>query len=128
MESTVIFPHQLFLLHLGLSRDREDYLVEDQLFFSDIHYKLQFHKKKIILHHAAMQVFMDRLISKEYKVFYMDFQTDSYFEKLKARKTKEIYAVDVVDHNLEPRIAKGAAKFNIHVNRLRSPCFLTQIE
>jgi deoxyribodipyrimidine photolyase-related protein len=132
MEATVIFPHQLFDLHPGLSKDREVFLVEDQLFFSDFRYKMQFHKKKIIFHRSSMLAFRDRLISKDYKVFYIDFQKDSKisrpFERLKTRKIKKIYLADVVDHRLEQRITTEASRLNIELIWLPTPCFLTQRE
>ena len=132
MEATVIFPHQLFPRHPGLARHREVYLVEDQLFFSDFHYKMKFHKKKIILHRASMQAFRDRLISNNYNVFYLDFQKGSklyrLFERLKTRKIRKIYVADVVDHRLEKRIIKESTKFHIEIIWLPTPCFLTQRE
>jgi len=48
--ATLIFPHQLFRQHPGLSKEREIFLVEEQLFFSGVRSSLKFHKKKLMLH------------------------------------------------------------------------------
>jgi deoxyribodipyrimidine photolyase-like uncharacterized protein len=74
--AAVIFPHHLFKNHPGLSRDREVFLVEDQLFFSDPEGSLRFHKKKLILHRASRQAYRDRLKSQGYSVRYLDFGPD----------------------------------------------------
>jgi deoxyribodipyrimidine photolyase-related protein len=62
--ATIIFPHQLFRQHPALSKEREIFLVEEQLFFSGVQSSLQFHKKKLILHRASMQAYKRRLESQ----------------------------------------------------------------
>ena len=72
--ATIIFPHQLFKHHPALSKEREVFLVEEQLFFSGVQSSLQFHKKKLMLRRASMQVYKKRLESQGYRVHNIEFR------------------------------------------------------
>ena len=56
-EATLIYPHQLFATHPALAGGRPVFLIEDQRLFS----AFQFHKQKLVLHRASMQVYARRL-------------------------------------------------------------------
>ena len=90
---TIIFPHQLFKQHPSLSKEREIFLIEDQLFFSGVQSLLQFHWKKLILHRASMQAYKRRLESQGYRVNYFEFEND-LFQFLIYKKIEEIWFSD----------------------------------
>lgn len=75
-QAAVIFPHQLFRSHPGLSRSRPVYMIEDPVFFFDQRRNVKFHKKKLVLHRASMQYFQDNLESQGFEVRYIDYQKD----------------------------------------------------
>jgi len=91
--ATLIFPHQLFRQHPGLSKEREIFLVEEQLFFSGVRSLLKFHKKKLMLHRASMQAYKKKLESQGYRVHYIDFKED-LFQSLQQKKIEEIWFSD----------------------------------
>ena len=64
MEACIIFPHQLFEEHLGLSPGRSVYLVENDLFK-----QYPFHKNKLVLHRASMKAYGELLEKKKDTVY-----------------------------------------------------------
>lgn len=65
---TLIFPHQLFKVHPAIAENREIYLIEEPLFFT----QYRFHKQKIVLHRASMKAYCDYLLKRNYSVTYID--------------------------------------------------------
>lgn len=122
--ATLIFPHQLFKDHPALSREREIFLVENQLFFSGVQSSLKFHKKKLMLHRASMQAYKKKLKSQNYHVHYIEFESD-LFQSLIKNKIEEIWFSDPVDRLLEGRFKKEAKKWRMNLHRLPTPAFLT---
>jgi len=122
--ATIIFPHQLFRQHPALSKEREIFLVEEQLFFSGVQSSLQFHKKKLMLHRASMQAYKKRLESQGYRVQYIDFVND-LFQSLRQNKIEEIWFSDPVDRLLESTLKREAKKWRMNVHRFSTPAFLT---
>jgi len=122
--ATIIFPHQLFKHHPALSKEREVFLVEEQLFFSGVQSSLQFHKKKLVLHRASMQAYKKRLDSQGYRVHYIEFGSD-LFQLLIKNKIEEIWFSDPVDRLLESKFKKEVLKSGMDVHRLPTPGFLT---
>ena len=123
-QATLIFPPQLFKDHPALSKEREIFLVEEQLFFSGAKSSLRFHKKKLLLHRASMQAYKSKLESQGYRIHYVDFR-DDLFQFLRQKKIEEIWFSDPVDRLLESRLQKEAKKWRMHVHRLPNPAFLT---
>ena len=121
--ATIIFPHQLFKHHPALSKEREVFLVEEQLFFSGVQSSLQFHKKKLVLHRASMQAYKKRLDSQGYRVHYIEFGSD-LFQLLIKNKIEEIWFSDPVDRLLESKFKKEVLKSGMDVHRLPTPGFL----
>ena len=69
----LIFPHQLFRDHPGLTEGiKKVVLVEDGLFFGDHHHPVQFHQQKLWLHRASMKRYEASLHSKGVVVQYLD--------------------------------------------------------
>lgn len=64
MQAAIIYPHQLFEQHPAVSGAAEIFLVEDPLLFT--HYR--FHRSKLMLHRASMEIFADRLRRDGHKV------------------------------------------------------------
>ena len=122
--ATLIFPHQLFKDHPALSREREIFLVEDQLFFSGVQSSLKFHKKKLMLHRASMQAYKKKLESQGCRVHLIEFESD-LFQSLIKNRIEEIWFSDPVNKLLESRLKREAKKCRINVHRLSTPAFLT---
>lgn len=130
-EAAVIFPHQLFLAHPALSRGRDVYLVEDVYFFADSARRIRFHKKKLVLHLAALQAYEKTLKSRGFRVLRISPAEGSrqnqrdLFQELAKRKIKAIHLADPVDIFLERRIRRQARLRKIDLVILESPGFLT---
>ena len=55
-ELLLVFPRQLFADHPGLADGpRPTALIEDALFFGDVHHPARFHKQKLRLHRSTMK-------------------------------------------------------------------------
>ena len=122
--ATLIFPHQLFNHHPAISKEREIFLVEEQLFFSGVQSSLKFHKKKLMLHRASIQAYKRKLESQGFRVRSIEFKSD-LFQSLSKNKIEEIWFSDTVDRVLESRLKREAKKWGIKINRLPTPAFLT---
>lgn len=131
-EVTLIFPHQLFKQHPALDKNRKVFLIEDPLFFGDIRYPFNFHKKKIIFHRASMKAYEDYLTQQGYDVVYLQYSSFKedrrsnylfvFFNKM--RITTFHYA-DVTDFILEKRIQKMARDLSKGLVKYSTPMFLT---
>ena len=128
-EVLIIFPHQLYQAHPGLSKTRKIILFEDQRFFYDPEEKLLFHKKKLMLHRASMRRYGDWLQSKGYRVDYLDYRSSPALENLAKNleqfKCGRMVFSDPVDRVLEGRLAGLSARTGLEISRLPSPGFLT---
>ena len=73
----LIFPHQLFADHPGLTQHPDRVvLIEDPLFFGDRQYPMRFHKQKLWLHRASMHRYAKRLSDEGEVVDYIPHQAD----------------------------------------------------
>jgi deoxyribodipyrimidine photolyase-related protein len=134
-EATLIFPHQLFQQHPALDKGRQVFLIEDPLFFGDVRYPLNFHKKKLIFHRASMKAYEDYLTSQGYDVIYLQYSSFKedrrsnylfvFFNKM--RITTFHYA-DVTDFLLEKRIQSMAKDLSKRLVKYPTPMFLTDEE
>jgi deoxyribodipyrimidine photolyase-related protein len=122
--ATLIFPHQLFNHHPAISKEREIFLVEEQLFFSGVQSSLKFHKKKLMLHRASMQAYKRKLESQGFRVRSIEFKSD-LFQSLNKNKIEEIWFSDPVDRLLESKLKREAKKWGVKINRLPTSAFLT---
>lgn len=70
MSTTIclVFPHQLFSQHPALAQADAFWLIEDELFFT----QLPFHQKKLALHRASMNYYAEYLRSKGKQVRYFE--------------------------------------------------------
>ena len=108
MESTFVYPNQLFDPHPAISRNRKIYLIEDPLFFGDIKYPFSFNKKKILLHYLSMSYFSKGLKSKGYQleiINHKDLLHDDYTSTIiKKNNITIVHLSAIVDFELEKRI------------------------
>lgn len=131
-EVTLIFPHQLFKDHPALDKSRKIFLIEDPLFFSDIRYPLNFHKKKLIFHRASMKFYEKFLTDQGYDVVYLQYSSFKedrrsnylyvFFNKM---KINVFHYADVTDFILEKRIQRMINQLQKRFVKYPSPMFLT---
>lgn len=127
--ATLIFPHQLFEQHPALAKDRFIYLIEETLFFT----QYKFHKQKLMFHCASMKFYEKYLISKNYKVKYVESGSDlsdirKLIKHLKNEGFSEIHFANVVDNWLEKRINETASSTDIKIKEYDSPGFINSRE
>ncbi|GAB4318240.1 MAG: cryptochrome/photolyase family protein [Methanobacteriaceae archaeon] len=129
---TIIFPHQLFFNHPGFFKTKNVLIVEEQLFFGDYKYNINFHKKKLVLHRASMKAYHDYLQQRNLNVKYLDYKKDPkmshIFDQIKDDDLKKIYYAEIVDFELEKRIKHFSKTHEIEVQELESPGFLNSRE
>ncbi|MBC7390215.1 MAG: cryptochrome/photolyase family protein [Opitutaceae bacterium] len=122
----IVFPHQLFELHLNAPSGSRFFLLEDPLYFS----QYKFHKQKLILHRASMKCFEGRLQEKGCEVHYWDFNRLESYNDLVAQLIKqEIRAIkyyNTTDDWLEQKILREFSGFQLQ--RLETPMFLSSEE
>ena len=133
----LIFPHQLFEKHPGLSLGPSRIiLLEDSLFFGDAHYPLQFHKQKLWLHRATMKRYEAGLREQGFEVQYVEYDaSDSRLdEQLKQtistdeRENETLSFVDPTDFALEKRLRRACDSLGIECEVLANPGFLNSSE
>ncbi len=128
-EATLIFPHQLFKNHPGLKKDRDIYLIETPLFFTGADCSFRFHKKKLLLHRASMQAYKQALISRGYRVHYVNHDqcppTQTFLQQLGDNKIKTVFIADPVDRALATQLKESANNHSINLRIDPSPGFLT---
>lgn len=122
---SLVFPHQLYHDHPALDADREVWLLEEPLFFS----QYAFHKKKLVFHRASMKEYAEYLTQHGFKVKYIDHQeqhsaTEYLFGYLKKKKVQEVFFCDPVDYLLMRRLKRYSNRTNIRLHITESPNFL----
>ena len=128
-KAILIFPHQLFEQHPALDKDKFIYLIEESLFFT----QYKFHKQKLVFHRASMKFYEKYLVSKNYKVKYVESGSDlsdiiKLIKHLKKENFSEIHFADVVDNWLEKRIKETASLTDIKIKVYDSPGFINTKE
>lgn len=121
----IIFPHQLFENHPALDRCEDFWLSEDELFFK----QYAFHKQKLALQRASMKFYADFLRKRGKKVTYFDFSEDfglvQLFEKAQLENVGAFVFTNPTDYLLSRRLKRYALKFNIVLEEMETPMFLT---
>ena len=119
--ATLLFPHQLYWPNPALAKDREAWLVEDELFFGQV----DFHPLKRILHRASMKAYQARLEDNGYTVRYIEHAAHvSLSELLQTPSVDEWHVADPNDYLLEKRLDQSGKKWR----RYPSPGFLLERE
>jgi deoxyribodipyrimidine photolyase-related protein len=134
-EATLIFPHQLFKQHPALDKGRQVFLIEDPLFFGDVRYPLNFHKKKLIFHRASMKAYEDYLTEQGYDVVYLQYssfredrRSNYLFVFFNKMRITTFHYADVTDFLLEKRIQNMAKDLSKRLVKYPTPMFLTDEE
>jgi len=115
--SFILFPTQLFELQYIPNEYREYkfYLIEHDKFYGMVD-KMNFNKKKIILHKASCLAYVDN-IKEKINIKY----TSSY----PIIKNSKIVIFDVVDNYIENDVIKFYKKLKTNVNILETPNFMS---
>lgn len=105
------------------------FLVEEWLFFN----QYKFHKQKLVFHRTSMKKYADLLISKRYKVEYIeanDKRSDvqELISYLAQKNITTLHFTDVCDNWLYSRIKRCCEKNNISFNVSTSPAFLNTLK
>ncbi|MGJ8723670.1 MAG: cryptochrome/photolyase family protein [Roseibacillus sp.] len=131
-EITLIFPHQLFLDHPSLAKDRPVYLFEDPLFYgTDQHQPLpQLHPFKPVLHRASLLAFQQLLEKRNYQVTLLNLPTgpattEDQLKKLPLAKLKKLHLAEPADYLLNRRLQRFTEDEGIELVIAPSPNFLT---
>jgi deoxyribodipyrimidine photolyase-related protein len=123
-EAAIIFPNQLFKINPILKPNRQVYLVEEFLFFS----QYKFHKQKLLLHRISMKSYEQFLIEEKYKVKYIESIEKNHDIRIFLKEIKEEYSdfyfILPVDNYLEQRINKELQGKNIFFHE--NPNFLNE--
>ncbi|MFN3666148.1 MAG: cryptochrome/photolyase family protein [Sediminibacterium sp.] len=128
-EACLVFPHQLFENNPAIKPDRDTWLIEESLFFT----QYRFHKQKLVFHRASMMHYADELRNKGYHVFYVE-ATDSLHDLrklipyLQQKNYTSLHLVDPVDDWLQKRITKGCIESGLTQVIYESPNFLNTAE
>ncbi|MFM9910605.1 MAG: cryptochrome/photolyase family protein [Chitinophagaceae bacterium] len=124
-EISLVFPHQLFRQSASLHKDREVYLLEDDLFFS----QYPFHSQKLMLHRATMKAYEVWLGKKGYTVFYINTNDKNsslknLFAFYRKQLISEVHYTETIDYLLERRLKRYATDNSIQLIKYPSPNFI----
>ena len=126
----LIFPHQLFAEHPGLTQQPDRVvLIEDPLFFGDRQYPMRFHKQKLWLHRASMHRYAKRLSDEGESVDYIPYRagepvTKATLATLAGDGVERLVCADPADFILKKRVNAYAAELGMSLDWLESPLFL----
>lgn len=114
MKATLIFPHQLFEQNPAIMPEKEVYLVEEFLFFS----QYNFHRQKLKYHRASMKFYENYLREKGVNVTYIEAKSEhadvrKLIPNLIENGVTEIHFCDVADNWLEKRIKRFGEKVKL---------------
>ena len=128
IDSTLIFPNQLFNPNPALDRKRSVFLLQDRHFFFDDKRQIYFHKKKIMLHLMSTQEYYNELKKIGYEIRLVTFDQLSVIGSLelliKSNKIKTIHYCNLVDTFLNERINRIVTKLDLKRFEYTSPGFL----
>lgn len=123
-ETTVVYPHQLFLESPALSQDRPVVLAEDPWFFT----RFRFCAQKLVLHRATMRRYRDHLAAGGFRVEYIeaaDLATSKdLFVQLARKGISEIHLCDPLENGLIEEIHTACSMQGIRLVTYESPMFL----
>ena len=120
----LIFPHQLFKNVDNLKNAKTVHILEHPIFFGYREKRMDFNKKKLVMHRASMKYY-EQYLKKELsaKIVYYDFASLRKNDFLKNCKDFSYYKT--VDHLLEKEIATQCKKYNLQSITIEPLNFLT---
>ncbi len=129
MTVAVVFPHQLFDHHPAVVANRTIFLIEDSLFFGDRRYPLSFHKHKLILHFASMDLWQRRMEARGHRVERIRYDRErtagDHLGAMAEAGAREVHLCYLADDILTRRVTRGAEKHGVSVIWYPSPMFLS---
>jgi len=124
-QALLILPHQLYENLPSYFKGIPVFLVEHEHYFT----RLKFHKQKLVLHRATMQMYKDHLQKKKHNVTYLDFkQSKKLFGELKKQKITTLHFFDPTDIPLENQLKEQADRKKIDLMSYESPNFLSPLD
>ena len=128
MESTFIFPNQLFYPHPAISKKRKIFLIQDPVFFYEREDKLKFHKQKILLHLLSLNEYANELKNKGYTVYNISIENlynrKEYKSIIMKNNITKLHICDVVDSYLFNKINNNCKELSVKIQWYDSPGFL----
>lgn len=118
-----IFPNQLYKNTSLLKNSEEIFLIEDSLFFGEPKYISNFHKNKLVLHRASMRYFYENEIHSQ--KHYINFKSIEFEELFKKIRGHTLFIYEPKDFLIEKRILKFSKKYEIKLNIIENPGFVT---
>ena len=135
MQTTLIYPHQLFGNHPAIAKGREIRLIEDPIFFgNDPHWPAAMHRQKLLLHRASMKAYAAELEAAGHRVHYIDIPTGAVedsamlLERILPAKTTTLHLADPADGILLKRVHRFARQRGVEVVIYPSPNFISPAE
>lgn len=124
-QALLILPHQLYQELPSYFKDMPVFLVEHEHFFT----RMKFHKQKLLLHRATMQMYKDHLKKKHHAVHYYDFkESKNLFADLKKHEVQTLHFFDPTDIPLENKLIVHAFEHGISLMSYESPNFLSPLD
>ena len=80
MDSTIIFPNNLFENKNNLDKNSKIFIFQDPLFFNDLKYHVKFNKKKILMHLMSTEDYFNNLKSLGYNAELVPFYKSERFK------------------------------------------------
>ena len=118
-----IFPNQLYKNSKLTNKADEIFVIEHSLFFGEDRNISNFHKNKIILHRASMRYFFENEIEgQKHYVDYHKLDFEGLFQKIRGKK---LFIYEPKDFLLEKRIRRFSKKYEVDLNILPNPGFIT---
>jgi deoxyribodipyrimidine photolyase-related protein len=125
MRAALIFPHQLFETHPALVGTQRVFLIEDPLLFS----QYAFHRSKLILHRASMQLYAEDLRGRGLSVELVECSSlpggRGLGELLQRRGVTQACCVDPCDDWMHQRLQSSLEAAAVSLQVLPDPHFLT---
>jgi deoxyribodipyrimidine photolyase-related protein len=132
MEATVIYPHQLFEDHPGVTEGRRIILIEDPLFFgNDPVWPAAMHKQKLVLHRASMAAYAVELEEAGHHVNHVPCPTGGktgsgrLLDKSLPKSVTTLHLADPSDDVLLRRVRRLAKRRGIELVVHPNPNFLS---
>lgn len=117
--ATLILPNGIFKDNPAINTSDKILIFEDSYFFT----RLNYHKKKLILHRASLKSYFKFLNSKKFSVDYLEFKED-LFDYLKKNKITRINLVDPIEKILKKDLLNKSKKNNIEIVFYKAPNFI----
>ncbi|MEJ8542974.1 cryptochrome/photolyase family protein [Methanothermobacter wolfeii] len=124
--AALVFPHHLMKFHPAAEKTSRFILVEEQLFFGDPVFRLNFHKNKLVLHRASMRYYRDRLEGGGMETEYIEHNPDPGMSYLREHLEEydRIYTLELLDHELSRRLRGLCRELSVELVELEGPFLL----